>query len=105
MKRIITDTVKRSKGRGRNPGSNMALLSSSRFRKKLDYVISIYKVTILDFMVQTRAKHLRIPTKGRAIKIKRDQEFQYHFYKQNRVPHPYLRAKVLFHLGRANPSS
>ena len=32
MKRIITDTVKESKGRGRHPSSNMALLSLSRFR-------------------------------------------------------------------------
>ena len=32
MKRIITDTVKESKGRGRHPSSNMVLLLLSRFR-------------------------------------------------------------------------
>ena len=50
MKRIITDTVKESKERGRHPSSNMALLSLSRFKLNR-VVISIYKVTILDFMV------------------------------------------------------
>ena len=32
MKRIITDTVKESKGRGRRPSSNMVLLLLSKFR-------------------------------------------------------------------------
>ena len=32
MKRIITDTVKELKGKGRQPSSNMVLLSLSRFR-------------------------------------------------------------------------
>ena len=33
-----------------------------------------------------------------------DQEFQYHFCKQNKVPHLYLRDKVFLHLGQANLS-
>ena len=33
-----------------------------------------------------------------------DREFQYHFCKQNRVPHLYLRAKVFLLFSRANPS-
>ena len=32
MKRIITDMVKESKGRGRHPSSSMVLLLLSRFR-------------------------------------------------------------------------
>ena len=70
MKRIITDTVKESKGRGDTPNSNMALLPLSKFRIKRIYVISICRVTILDFMVQTRPKHLKILAKAGQLKRK-----------------------------------
>ena len=38
MKRIITDTVKESKGRGRHPSSNMTLLSENSIDNTSDHL-------------------------------------------------------------------
>ena len=62
----------------------MVLLLLSRYT--LDYVISIYRVTILDFMVQTRPKHLKILSEGRTIKKKMIKSFNITFTNKAECP-------------------
>ena len=85
MKLIITDMVKELKGRGRHPNSNMVLLLLSRFRIVIKRVVT-YRVTILDFMVLTRPKHLNIPAKGRAMKKKVIKSFNITFANKTGCP-------------------
>ena len=86
MKRIITETVQvKEPKRERHPCSNMALLSLSRFIINR-IVISTYRVTILDFMVQTGPKHLKIMVKGRAITEKVIKSFNITFANKTECP-------------------
>ena len=82
MERIITDTGKQSKGRGRHLSSNMALILLSRLRKSR---IMLSASTGVQFLILWFKLDQSI-SKGRAIKKKVIKSFSITFVNKKECP-------------------